>query len=87
VVVTGDVLAVSPAIQDLLNGELAHSPIAGLAEVGAFTIAPSSDYPAAQGAARMVLARLFEFSAGANGNPRTPGGWQSIADRVSRHSS
>jgi len=87
VVVTGDIASVSSAINDLLNGEFAYSPIAGLAEDGALIIAPSAAYPAAGGAARMVLSRQFEFSDGTNGNPHTPGGWQSIVDRVSSHSS
>ena len=87
VVVTGDTSSVSSAIHGLLTGGPAGSPIAALAEQGSLTIASPADYPAAQGAARMVLARLFEFSAGANGSARASGGWQSIVDRFSRHSS
>ena len=71
----------------VLPGELAGSPIAALAEAGSLTSAPPAAYPAAQGAARMMLARLFEFSAGADGNPGTLGGWQSIVDRFPGYSS
>ncbi|MEE8441296.1 MAG: ROK family protein [Spirochaetia bacterium] len=87
VVLTGDGASLSPAIADLLTGELAGSPIAALAEAGSLTIAPPTAYPAAQGAARMMLAHLFEFSAGANGNLCFPGGWQSIVDRFPGYSS
>jgi len=84
VVVTGDIAPVSSAVKDLLNGEFAYSPIAGLAEEGALTIAASSDYPAASGAARMVLSRQFAFSGSINHGDGARTGWQSIIDRAVR---
>ena len=72
VIIAGDVPAISGPIDDLLAGELAGSPIAVHAAEGTLTISSADEYPAARGAARMVLDQLFTFESG-RVNPPMPG--------------
>jgi ROK family protein len=86
-VVAGDVAPLSAPFSELLSGAPEGSPIANLAAAGSVVIAAPQEYPAAQGAARMVLARLFYLADGAGpaltaGNDHVSDGWQSIIEGV-----
>jgi len=60
VVVTGDIDRLAGPMTDYLEGPLAGSPTAELAREGAFSLVPSRRFPAADGAAHMVLSTLYE---------------------------
>ena len=78
-VVTGDTDDIRPLLDGLLGGELAGSPVAMLAAAGRLDIAGDDRYPAAHGAARMVLSHLFSIPVRRNGATGYSA-WQSLMD-------